>query len=228
MVEFLNAALGKWRVRWDVQPEGKEGQVSFVEADFMQRPTPEGIEAAIARSCTDAADEELEEMASLLEYPDFMERMENGRKERIQTDPMAQLLELQKEANLSLENISDEMALLAANTFITFKEACKRDKELQKGTVIRYQNKPWRVVQAHTPQAQYPPSMDTAALYTRIDEQHAGTESDPIPYEQGMAFEKDKYYTQYGVLYKCILTTVTGYPNDLKDLPTIVEPVNKG
>ena len=26
------------------------------------------------------------------------------------------------------------------------------------------------------------------------------------PYVQGMAFEKDKYYKQYGVIYLCILT----------------------
>ena len=40
-----------------------------------------------------------------------------------------------------------------------------------------------------------------------------------------MAFEKGKYYSQYEVVYLCILTTVNGYPNDLKDLPTIVQPV---
>ena len=226
LVECLNIVIGKWRVRWDVQPDGEEGQVSFVEADFEHRPTPEGIEAAIARSCTDASDEELENMGALLECPDFMGRMESGRITRIQADPMAQLLELQKDANLKRTDISDSVALLAANTFRTFKEVCALGKELEKGAIIRYQNKPWRVLQGHTPQAQYPPSMETAALYARIDKRHAGTEGDPIPYEQGMAFEEGKYYTQYGVLYRCILTTETGYPNDLKDLPTIVKPVN--
>ena len=80
-------------------------------------------------------------------------------------------------------------------------------------------------MQTHTPLSIYPPSIDTASLYTKVDKSHAGTLEDPIPYEQNMAFEKGKYYSQYEVVYLCILTTVNGYPNDLKDLPTIVQPV---
>ena len=66
--------------------------------------------------------------------------------------------------------------------------------------------------------------METASLYARVEPGHAGTKVDPIPYEQGMVFEKGKYYSQYGAVYVCILTTQTGYPYDLKDLPTIVKP----
>lgn len=84
----------------------------------------------------------------------------------------------------------------------------------------------YEVIQAHTLSPEWVPGMDTASLYKVVTEEHEGTKEDPIPYVQGMAFEEGKYYTQDGVLYKCILTTQTGYPNDLKDLPTIVEPID--
>ena len=67
--------------------------------------------------------------------------------------------------------------------------------------------------------------MQTASIWKLVDEVHEGTLDDPIPYRQGMAFEKGKYYVQYGVKYLCILTTVSGYPNDLDDLPNIVQKV---
>ena len=85
----------------------------------------------------------------------------------------------------------------------------------------------FEVIQKHKLQADWKPGMETASLYKIVEAEHAGTLDDPIPYVQGMAFEKDKYYEQYGVIYLCILTTVTGYPNDLKDLPTIVQEVKQ-
>ena len=85
----------------------------------------------------------------------------------------------------------------------------------------------FEVIQKHKLQADWKPGIETASLYKIVEDEHAGTLDDPIPYVQGMAFEKDKYYEQYGVIYLCILTTVTGYPNDLKDLPTIVQEVKQ-
>lgn len=48
------------------------------------------------------------------------------------------------------------------------------------------------------------PSIDTAALYMRIDEEHAGSLEDPIPYSQLMAVEEGKYYIEEEIIYKCI------------------------
>lgn len=83
----------------------------------------------------------------------------------------------------------------------------------------------FEVIQKHKLQADWKPGIETASLYKIVEAEHAGTLDDPIPYVQGMTFKKDKYYEQYGVIYLCILTTVTGYPNDLKDLPTIVQKI---
>ena len=85
----------------------------------------------------------------------------------------------------------------------------------------------YEVIQPHTLQADWVHGMDTASLYKVVTEEAEGTKEDTIPYEQGMAFEQGKYYTQDGVLYECILTTETGYPNDLSELNTIVKPVEE-
>lgn len=94
-----------------------------------------------------------------------------------------------------------------------------------------HDEKLYKVLQKHTLQEQWVPGIDTASLYTVIsanaNEEHAGTKEDPIPYVQNMVLEKDKYYTQDGVLYICIQSTITGYPNDLRDLASIVQKVEE-
>lgn len=75
----------------------------------------------------------------------------------------------------------------------------------------------YRVITAHTSQADWKP--DTAAtLYTVINETHAGTADDPIPYDGNMALENGKYYVQDDVLYLCSRDTGTPVYNLLEDL----------
>lgn len=79
------------------------------------------------------------------------------------------------------------------------------------GYKITYNGKLYKVLQAHTSQSTWVPgAAGTESLYARIDEEHDGTQYDPIPYEGNMALENGKYYTQGGVLYRC--TRDTGNP----------------
>lgn len=79
------------------------------------------------------------------------------------------------------------------------------------GYKITYNGELYKVLQAHTSQETWVPgAAGTESLYARIDEEHDGTQYDPIPYEGNMALENGKYYTQGGVLYKC--TRDTGKP----------------
>ena len=66
--------------------------------------------------------------------------------------------------------------------------------------------------------AEWVPGVGTESLYARIDETHAGTLDDPIPYEGNMALESGKYYSQSGVVYKCIRDTVNPVYHALADL----------
>lgn len=76
---------------------------------------------------------------------------------------------------------------------------------LNKDDRVEYNGKLWKVRQeiATVLENQYP-STETAALYERIDIQHAGTLEDPIPYENTMTVYKDKYYIEEEIIYKCI------------------------
>ena len=83
---------------------------------------------------------------------------------------------------------------------------------------VRHNGKLYKCVQAHTSQADWMPGEGTESLYTRIDESHAGTLTDPIPYSGNMALEAGKYYSQNGVVYLCVRDTVNPVYNDLAEL----------
>lgn len=63
------------------------------------------------------------------------------------------------------------------------------------------------------------PSIDTAALYDRIDVEHAGTLEDPIPYANTMEVFKDKYYLEDGIIYLCLEDSGQPLYASCKDLP---------
>lgn len=52
-----------------------------------------------------------------------------------------------------------------------------------------------------------PGAAGTGSLFSRIDETHAGTAEDPIPYGGGMALEEGKHYTEDGPVYLCVRST---------------------
>ena len=62
----------------------------------------------------------------------------------------------------------------------------------------------------HTFAAEWVPGVGTESLYARIDEAHAGTADDPIPYNGNMELTEGLYYSQNGVVYRC--TRSTGQP----------------
>lgn len=70
----------------------------------------------------------------------------------------------------------------------------------------------------HTFQADWVPGAGTESLYTRIDETHEGTLTDPIPYSGNMVLESGKYYSQNGLVYLCTRDTVNPVYNALADL----------
>ena len=77
------------------------------------------------------------------------------------------------------------------------------------GYKVRRNGKLWRVVQAHTAQVGWEPE-NAASLWEQINETHAGTIDDPIPYSGNMALNSGMYYVQDWVIYKC--TRDTGNP----------------
>lgn len=90
-----------------------------------------------------------------------------------------------------------------------------------------HDGKLYRVVQTHTFQSNWIPGVDTASLYTLINETNAGTFDDPIPYASGMELKQGQYYEQYGVIYYCTNSSAKPVYAALADLvPLYVEVVN--
>lgn len=83
---------------------------------------------------------------------------------------------------------------------------------VEKGYRFLYGEDLYRTEQAsYTFVAHYSPSaVGMESLFSRLDESHAGSADDPIPYDGNMALEEGKYYSQDGIVYRC--TWSTGNP----------------
>lgn len=68
---------------------------------------------------------------------------------------------------------------------------------------LTHDGKLYKVIQAHTVQADWVPGVGTESLYAVIDEGHTGAEDDPIPYDGNMELFEGLYYIQNGVTYRC-------------------------
>lgn len=74
-----------------------------------------------------------------------------------------------------------------------------------------------RCLQAHTSQVGWEPE-NTPALWEYINETHAGTLADPVPYDGNMELTEGLYYAQDGVTYLCNRNTGQPVYNALADL----------
>ena len=119
------------------------------------------------------------------------------------------------------QNLGDTDAVQAVELY----EAWNPGTAYDAGYKLRRNGKVWRVLQAHTSQTGWEPE-NAHALFEEINETHAGTKEDPIPYDGNMALESGKYYSQNGVVYYCIRDTVNPVHHALDALVgTYVEAV---
>lgn len=85
------------------------------------------------------------------------------------------------------------------------------------GHKVQRNGKLWRAVQAHASQLGWEPE-NAASLWEQINETHAGTKDDPIPYEGNMALVSGRYYVQDSVTYLCTRDTINPVYNPLAEL----------
>lgn len=93
----------------------------------------------------------------------------------------------------------------------------KPDTAYEAGYKLRRGGRVYKVIQAHTSQTGWKPE-NAPALFTGIEEVHAGTAADPIPYDGNMALEAGKYYSQGGVTYLCTRDSGNPVYHALRDL----------
>ena len=111
------------------------------------------------------------------------------------------------------QSLDDKTALQAVELYPTWKPGT----EYTAGTRVRYGGKLWRVLQNHTAQEYWTPDV-VQSLFEEINETHAGTLADPIPYSGNMALTAGLHYIQDGVTYLCTRDTGAPVYNALSDL----------
>ena len=114
--------------------------------------------------------------------------------------------------------LPDETAISAKELYPSWEELVSGGQLIKVNYKFTFGGKLYRTLQAHTFQKNWVPGQGTESLYAQIDETHAGTETDVIPYTGNMALEAGRYYSQNGVTYLC--TRDTGGPvyHNLSDL----------
>lgn len=101
-------------------------------------------------------------------------------------------------------DIPDEQALEMPDLFYTWDEVLEAGELLEANTILNLGGQLYRVVQSVTPQEhQRLDGEGMTAIYRPIDQTHAGTQEDPIPFVYGMDTEQGKYYSSGGKVYLC-------------------------
>lgn len=110
--------------------------------------------------------------------------------------------ELQAAISYTVANIPDQEALDCISIFPEWESYI--GKSMPEGVRTQYEGKLYKSRQEiPTVLANQPPGIETAALYVVIDQEHAGTLEDPIPYDQMMEVFAGKYYIEEGIVYIC-------------------------
>ena len=145
---------------------------------------------------------EEEEAAAMAAYEDYQKQKSK--------QPMTQgeVFMLLTQQLINTVNIDDQTSLRMKTYYPIFDEIAAKESEeertVKEGFKLYYNGELWKTRQKTVIQSIYPPSIDTASIYERIDEEHTGTIDDPIPYDQTMNVYNGKYYTYNDVLYLCI------------------------
>lgn len=144
--------------------------------------------------------DELIKAAGWMEYtPPPTPPVDNTKYEPYTEDVVAKIKNLLRE---KVAEQTDEEALENIELFPTWQS--RIGVQVQQGERLYYDDKLYKVLQAHTPQEDWRPDA-TASLYVQvIAESEQGTIDNPIAYEVNMELVEGKYYTEEGVKFLCV------------------------
>ena len=133
------------------------------------------------------------------------------------TERALQLRPVIEQASQSLE---DSVALTAVELFPKWDELVKKGEKVKKGFRFQYDGKLYRTEQPEYTFVEHyvPGTTGTESLFSKVDETHAGTIEDPIPYDGNMEIYEGLYYSQYDVVYLCIRDSGQPLYHDLSAL----------
>lgn len=117
--------------------------------------------------------------------------------------------------NINTFGLTNEESLQVIDWFPVWEANVK----LKIGEKILYNGKLYEILQDHTSQDGWEPSINTASLFKEVAINDTfGTKDNPIEYNNNMALENGKYYIQNNITYLCTRDTGTAVYNDLAAL----------
>ncbi|WP_251612850.1 hypothetical protein [Senimuribacter intestinalis] len=111
-----------------------------------------------------------------------------------------------------IELLASVRHTLPDNKALTFKtmypqwESIADGAEIPAGNKCQHNDILWRCIKTHNKQENWEPSVNTASLWTAINEEHSGTYDDPIPVPEPLtSFEYawGKHYIESDGIYLC-------------------------
>ena len=181
--------------------KSKDGKKIILHEDYFNMIAPRNEEGDIELEGTTVYahnSAELNELLSSDEWTWSEEETPTDTADYIQVAAVRNLMSVTK-SGINTMALTDAEALRVKDLYPEWVSGI----DVKTGEKYLYEGGLWKARQGHTTQEGWDPSMDTASLWERIDEEHAGTEDDPIPFEPPMELFNGKYYTQDGVKYLC-------------------------
>ena len=129
-------------------------------------------------------------------------------------------LQLRPVMEQAAQSLDDTTALTAVELFPKWNELVEKSEQVTKGFRFQYGGKLYRTEQPEYIFVEHyvPGAVGTESLFSKVDESHAGTIEDPIPYETNMEIYEGLYYSQNGVTYLCIRSSGQPLYHDLSVL----------
>lgn len=126
-------------------------------------------------------------------------------------------LQLRPVLELAAQSLVDDVALTAVELFPYWKVLVQEGQKVQNGFRFQHEGILYRTEQPEYTFVEHyvPGSTGTESLFSLVDESHAGSKEDPIPFEKNMEIYDGLYYTQNGVLYRCIRSSGQPLYHDL-------------
>lgn len=118
--------------------------------------------------------------------------------------------------SINTYNIEDSKSLRMVEYYPLYQDLI--DTEVDAGFKLQHNGILYKTLKKQTISSAYVPGVGTESLYVVVVEDHKGTLDDPIPYSGNMILEKDKYYIQDNVVYRCTRDSGNPLYNNLKDL----------
>lgn len=129
-------------------------------------------------------------------------------------------LQLRPVIEQAAQSLEDAVALASVELFPQWSELVKKSEKVAKGFRFQHDGKLYRTEQPEYTFVEHyvPGTTGTESLFSKVDETHAGTIDDPIPFEKNMEVYNGLYYSQYDVVYLCIRDSGQPLYHDLSAL----------